>query len=269
MVVKRKKKSAVVRSAKRFVDTKVFCFDLDGTLTESKAELEVFMARLIRELLQSRKVVIVGGGNVPQFKKQFLRHLACTPQEKKNLFLMPTSGASMYKFSHGKLINVYRHELSLAEKQEIRQAFKDASHNVGFVPPKKTYGPIMEDRGTQITFSLVGQRAPVRVKREWNKRFDSLRKRLRTELGRKLENFEVRTGGMTSLDITKKGIDKGYGMEQLMKRLHISLRDMVYVGDALYKGGNDYAVVRTGVPLLKVRTYTETGEFLRRLHKLS
>ncbi|MEK7203254.1 MAG: HAD hydrolase family protein, partial [Patescibacteria group bacterium] len=44
------------------------------------------------------------------------------------------------------------------------------------------------------------------------------------------------------IDITKKGIDKAYGIKQLMKLLSVPKNKIIFVGDALHKGGNDYVV---------------------------
>jgi phosphomannomutase len=62
-----------------------------------------------------------------------------------------------------------------------------------------------------------------------------------------LPDFAVRIGGSTSIDITRQGIDKGYGIIKLSQASEIPLGDMMFIGDALYPGGNDHAVMPRNV----------------------
>jgi hydroxymethylpyrimidine pyrophosphatase-like HAD family hydrolase len=65
-------------------------------------------------------------------------------------------------------------------------------------------------------------------------------------------------GGTTSLDVTKPGIDKAYGIRKLRDILKISLAEMIFIGDALFAGGNDYPAEEAGVVCIPVRGPDET-----------
>jgi hypothetical protein len=65
-------------------------------------------------------------------------------------------------------------------------------------------------------------------------------------------------GGSTSIDVTKPGIDKAYGIGKLRDVLGISLKEMMFVGDALFPGGNDYPAAQAGVDCIPVRGPNET-----------
>ena len=65
-------------------------------------------------------------------------------------------------------------------------------------------------------------------------------------------------GGATSIDVTKPGIDKAYGIRKLSDILGISLQEMIYIGDALFVGGNDYPAEQAGVVSICVRGPHET-----------
>ncbi len=244
---------------------KIVVFDLDGTLTESKANLDPEMALLLSRLLSHRIVMVIGGGNLPQFKKQFLRYLKCSTAELKNLFLAPTSGASLYRYRGNDLRQIYRYTLSAQEKKKIMSAFIRAVRESGYIKPSKIYGPLFEDRQSQITFSAVGQKASPEKKKEWNAAFQALRVRIAAMLAKRLPDFEVRMGGLTSIDVTRKGIDKVYGISRMLKEAGCSRKDMVYVGDALYKGGNDYVVAAAGMKAIGVKDWEETKIFIRAL----
>jgi HAD superfamily hydrolase (TIGR01484 family) len=73
-----------------------------------------------------------------------------------------------------------------------------------------------------------------------------------------LPEFEVRIGGTTSIDVTKKGIDKAFGVLRIIERLHIDKEDVVFVGDALFEGGNDYAVKSLGIRCIETSGPQET-----------
>jgi len=243
---------------------KVIIFDLDGTLAESKSILDKEMAGLLCVLFEKRNVAVIGGGDYKQFKKQFLDHLRCSNVGYRNLFLMPTSGARFFKFQKNKWEKVYECNLTQKEKLKILSAFKKVFRDINYQEPVKKYGTVIEDRGSQITFSALGQKAPLIEKENWNKKND-VRKKIKSALETYVPEFEIRLGGLTSIDITKKGIDKAYGIEKLLKFFNVSIREIVYVGDALYKGGNDFAVLRTGVDSIKIFGPNETKDLVRQI----
>ena len=239
---------------------KVIAFDLDGTLTESKQALDQEMSQLICALLEKKKVAVISGGSFLLFQEQFLSHLKCQ-KNLLNLVLLPTSGSSFYKYVKGKWKLVYQHVLSQKDKKQIKAVFPKVFEDIGYKIPKKLYGPIIEDRETQITFSALGQKASLPKKKEWNKKHDR-RQEIKKVLRRYLPQFEIRIGGLTSIDITKKGIDKAYAIKQIMKILKIDKKDIIFVGDALFPGGNDYAVKKTKVDTVSVSGPAETKKLI-------
>ena len=167
----------------------------------------------------------------------------------------------MHRYVEGSWQCIYENNLTEEEKKDIFRAFEKVLQNY---TPKKTYGDILEDRKSQITFSALGQQAPLEEKERWNKEQD-IRPNLQKELQQLLPNHEVRIGGTTSIDITKKGITKAYGIRQLEQRLNIPIRDMLYIGDALFEGGNDYAVIETGIDTRPVHNTDGTKHFLKNI----
>ena len=240
----------MIKLSPKLKNKKLVVFDLDGTLAESKSALLPDMGRLLCRLLTKKRVAIIGGGKYEQFQKQFLSSFHCSPKLLTRLFLFPTSSTAFYRYQN-RWKRVYSHVLPRASRTKIFKAFNRALAAAHFVYPKKIYGKLMEDRGTQVTFSALGQKAPVHLKEAWNKKHD-LRVAIMRFLQKDLPEFEVRRGGLTSLDVTKKGIDKAYGIRQIKKVLHISISEMLFIGDALYLGGNDYAARKTGVTCVQV-----------------
>ena len=119
------------------------------------------------------------------------------------------------------------------------------------------WGELIEDRGSQITFSALGQEAPLEEKKKWDPDY-SKRKQIKALLDKSIPEFSVRLGGTTSVDVTKQGIDKAYGIKKLRDILGVAISEMIFVGDALFPGGNDYPAIEAGVVSIQVRDPNET-----------
>lgn len=244
---------------------KIIMFDLDGTLAESKSTLDPEMASLLKELLEIRYVATISGGALQQFKIQFLREL---PKDSnlRNLFLFPTSSASGYYYDvkRKRFFKAYSHILSKSDARKVIHAFNAAFREIGYAQTKKAYGPVIENRGSQITFSALGQKAPLHLKKRWD---PSRKKRLRisAELRKHLSEFEITIGGTTSIDVTRKGVNKTLCVKKLEERLGVSKKQMLYVGDALFKGGNDYIMRSAKIHCVPVSGPEETKKLIRRI----
>lgn len=235
-------------------------FDLDKTLAESKQPMDNEMAALVRKLLEKKKVAVISGGSFKQFQKQFVPQL--TEGNLGNLFLFPTCGSAFYRYDSGDWKNVYTEVLAIEEKAKIFSAFGEMFEEYGFVIPEKVYGELIEDRETQITFAAYGSQAPLPLKESWDPD-RSKRLAMMRILARLIPDFEIRTGGTTSIDITRKGIDKAYGIMQMQKHLGVPLKDMVFVGDDLGEGGNDHPIIATGVAVVPVADPQHTKQIIR------
>ena len=233
---------------------KLIVYDLDGTLAESKSSLDAEMAARLHDLLGIVKVAVVSGGGWPQFEKQLLSHL---PHDERlaNLSLHPTCGTKFYQYS-GDWKKLYEEDFTTDQREEILSSFEKALAAAGF-KVEKTWGEVIEDRGSQITFSALGQQAPLEEKNKWDPDY-AKRKKIKALLDTYIPEFTVRMGGATSIDITKPGIDKAYGIRKLRDLLGISLKEMIYIGDALFPGGNDYPAEEAGVASIPVRDPRET-----------
>ncbi len=233
---------------------KLIVYDLDGTLAESKASLDPAMAELLHDLLGIVKVAVISGGDWPQFEAQLLANLR-HDDRLMNLSLLPTCGTKFFRYA-GDWTKVYSEDLSADEREKISGSLTRAAAEAGF-QAEKVWGAVIEDRGSQITFSALGQQAPLKEKSEWDPDF-AKRTKIKAILDTLIPEFSVRMGGATSIDVTKPGIDKGYGIRKLRDLLGISLDEMIFIGDALFPGGNDYPAKEAGVTSIAVRGPGET-----------
>jgi phosphomannomutase len=229
-------------------------FDLDGTLAPSKSPIDAEMAAMIDKLLSIIKVAIISGGEWEQFQKQVLAHLA-GDERLKNLSLLPTCGTRFYKYDHG-WDKLYAEDFTAEQKRKIVSSLNAAIKQAG-LKAERVWGEVVEDRGSQITFSALGQEAPLNEKVKWDPDFTK-RKKMKAILDTLIPEFSVRLGGATSIDVTKHGIDKAYGIRKLRDILGIAIHEMIFIGDALFPGGNDYPAEQAGAVSIRVRDPEET-----------
>jgi len=233
---------------------KLIVFDLDGTLAASKSPLDAEMALLLNDLLGVAQVAIISGGAWLQFERQVISHLPRNaPLEK--LSILPTCGTQFYRYKGG-WERLYAEDFTPSEKRKIVDSLTAAVATAGF-QVERTWGETIEDRGSQITYSALGQQAPLDQRVNWDADF-AKRKKIKTALDLLIPEFSVRLGGATSIDVTKPGIDKAYGIGKLRDVLGIPLTQMIYVGDALFAGGNDYPAEQAGVISIPIRDPDQT-----------
>lgn len=233
---------------------KLIVFDLDGTLAKSKSTITKEMVKALSHLLEHAKVAIISGADWPQFQKQVLAKMQETNQ-LKNLSILPTCGTKFYSYKKS-WTKVYAENFSKGQSEKIQTELKKAVQQ-SKLTFDKIWGEQIEDRGSQITFSALGQKAPLSAKKDWDPDFKK-RKKIKTILDKKLKNFDVNLGGSTSIDITQKGADKAYGIQKLKDTFKLKTSEIIFIGDALFPGGNDHPAEKSGVDCIQVRDPKET-----------
>lgn len=247
------------------MNKKLIAFDLDGTLAASKSSITDSMSTQLGKLLDNYFVCVISGGKFEQFENQLIQNLKISIDKLSKLHLMPTCGTRYYRFSSKSLEweIVYAEDFSETQKTKIITALNNGIDKLGY-REKKTWGDTIEDRGSQITFSALGQdivaelgQEGVRLKEMWD---PTSRKKqvLRDYVAELIPEFEVRIGGGTSIDITKPGVDKAYGIKKLLNHLNLDKSDTLFIGDRLDEGGNDYPVKDMGVDSIAVRSHRDT-----------
>jgi phosphomannomutase len=229
-------------------------FDLDGTLANGDSVIDTEMADLLNKLLEITKVAVISGSDWPHFEKNLLSKLP-EKQFLKNLIILPISGTKYYQYRSG-WKKLYTEDLTIAEKKKVIDELQKTIDQSG-LKEDKIWGEQIQDRGSQITFSALGKLAPIETKKEYDK--DLLkRKKIKAALDETLPGFSVQLKGLTSIDITKVGIDKAFGIYKLHQILDVKTRKMLFVGNALFEGGNDHAAINTGVECIGIKNLDET-----------
>jgi HAD superfamily hydrolase (TIGR01484 family) len=284
---KQEKRNAFIRSStaplRRYISAlniakiikskKLVLFDLDDTLTESKQPLSEEMARKLVEMSEHRIITIISGASAKQMNLQSKIINDILKEEKyerfadKSTFIyMPTCGTKIIKVQDERPELLFDEPLEESELQYIQHVIE--STGVLAISPEETWGEVVEQRGSQITISFLGQEAPPEKKKEWDPD-KSKRKIIQQILQSKLPDYEVKFGGSTSIDITKKGVDKAYGLMKLLSKFkleddkNINMRDVLFFGDALEQGGNDFPIKQLGVESIEVNSHQDCFNKLR------
>lgn len=243
---------------------RLVAFDLDDTLAPSKSAIDPRIGELLIALAERVEVAIISGGQLEQFRLQVVDRLPeASLDVLSHIHLLPTCGTQYYRIQAEGITTVYAHALTDDEKSRALAAVEAEARRLGLWE-SETWGEILEDRGSQITFSALGQRAPLAAKTAWDPT-GAKKNALREAVAAVIPDLEVRSGGSTSVDITHRGIDKAYGMRQLSEQTGIALEDMLFFGDRLDPDGNDYPVLTLGVPCRAVEGWEDTAGQLEQL----
>lgn len=237
-------------------------FDLDNTLAISKTVVDDEMSNLISRLLENKKVAVISGGNFKQFEKEILFPLKIDTNFS-NLHLFPTDGAEYLNWNskEGKWQRIYQEPLTEKSKIRIKDAFSKVLSDIHF-DTKNAVGEIIEDRGSSITFSALGQKALLEDKIKWDPD-NNKRLKIREKLIEIIPEFEIHVAGTTSIDVTAKGLDKAYGVKKMIEYIKVDIKNMLYVGDSLFPGGNDNPVISTGIKTISVKDPEETKSIIK------
>lgn len=198
-------------------------FDLDNTLTRSRSKITAEMKKLLSSLTQD--IVVISGATTEQIAFQ-LDDLSCYR-------LGQNGNHAMHDMEE-----LWRDMLTPHEVAEIE------AHIASFprLVPVPDESDLVENRGSQISFSVYGHHAPVSVKEKIDPD-QALRVGLLAQHPLVSDTIEVKIGGTTCLDYFKKGRNKGYNITRLCKYKGWNLDTCLYFGDALFPDGNDETVI--------------------------
>ena len=231
-----------------------YIFDMDGTLTPSRGIISVAMGEALEELVRWRKVIIISGADSSQVEKQ-LSIEDDFWEVGLNIVKMSQNGNVCEdidnvmwcrKLDTYSRMEIFSHINSVLKKFPIRvDDIED----------------LVEDRGAQVSFSLVGHNASSEKKSAFDPG-GHLRRQVLQFVPFNVPGLTVRVGGTTCLDYIAEDGTKAHNLQRLLNP--DELADATYVGDQLYPGGNDNDVRSIpGLDCLPVSCHTDTLEFIR------
>ena len=236
---------------------KFLVFDVDNTITEGCQEITDEIAEVLNDLKE--ELVFISGTHAFEIKRMI------SSKVKRYHHILANVGTNYWITGPRGEKEVYNDQLGHKEKNNIIFALKKLKEKYGLEPLTSEEDQI-QDRGYQITMSILGRNAP----KEKKDSYDPNGKKRKEFIDFLIQilggtDYEFGVGGTTSIDITRRGVDKGSSLERFMKMKNLKREDLIFLGDKLSPGGNDYPVIRTGIKCLAVDNPKETLEILRGL----
>ncbi len=255
---------SLFRSKFTHIKPQALMLDLDETLAPNFQAPDDAMIERIEHMLSRIPVAIITGASYDRVYSHVAARIK--PELRFNLYLFPTSSAEGYRFKDGAWHKEYAHEFSQEESEYVLRAIEQSAVDTGILNGYTPRGQQYFNRSTQIAYTFLGIDATQDDKYSWDQ--DGAKRRHFLEiLAKKLPAYEVHIGGRTSIDITKKDITKAHGVGIFSQWTHIPPQAILYIGDALFPGGNDAVVIPTGVHTTHTSGPAETAYLLDTLHK--
>jgi len=241
-------------------------FDLDNTLAESFTPLSERTAKGLAALTKRLPVAIMSGASLERMEKYVLPYLP-PDTNLEMVYLFPDTSARCYVRKNGEWQRAYNNTFTKEEYDRALAVLEEGMEVTGIVRDTPQWGDRILARDAQITFAGLGIDAPAAEKSAWDPT-RAKRATLKKFLEERLSNFDVRISSRTAIDITKKGVDKAYGVRWLAEKLGVEPKEMLFVGDDLREGGNDAMVIPTGIQTKQVASTDETAEVIEEVVEL-
>jgi HAD superfamily hydrolase (TIGR01484 family) len=241
---------------------KMIAFDLDDTLNVAKTPLTPEMVDLFGRLLDHYEVCVISGQKYEEFQRQIITPLGAQPLDRlKNLHLMVAQGTQYYTFDGAEWKLVYSFPLTDQQISAIDNALETAARELGLWT-ENPIGEINENRISQVTFSALGQAAGTEEKYAWDPDHKK-REKIAARAKELAPEFDYEIAGTTSINVFVPGTNKTFGMNKLMEYVDLDKDGILYFGDMVQPGGNDYPVVEMGIDTIAVEKWQDTAYALR------
>jgi hypothetical protein len=221
------------------------------------------MTARILQLLERMPFAVLTGRAFQQLDADFLKTLADSPHAER-AYLVTSGAAEAFTCEENSWVSAYAFKLGDDEVTKIRAAIDASLSETGVLEGLPCYGERYLNKGSLFAYAMLGVPLPKAIDSSWDPG-NARRSKLWHSLKEKLPEFDVVMGGMTSIDITKKGVNKAYGIGWLSERLGIAPGDILFVGDALYPGGNDEIIRTTGAQIRVTSGPEETERIIEEL----
>jgi hydroxymethylpyrimidine pyrophosphatase-like HAD family hydrolase len=237
------------------MNTVVFDF---GALTLSKQSIDNEMASLLDKLLAKYTVAVISSYSWKQLNTSLIIPLSGSKNLDK-LFVIGSSGAEMYQ-TWGKYGWVPTFQDKLESTDYIKKVLDDVVKNFKYA--EKIWGKQIEVQDCQVVFSVLGQNVPYEQAVEFDPLY-KIRNVIKDNIQKRLPENEVIISDLSTVSITKKDADRKGGLDEFMKRTHLSKNDIMYVGIDIEDGKIGGPAIEIGFDYHQVTDFEETKEWIR------
>jgi phosphomannomutase len=229
-------------------------FDLDNTLMLSRTTMATQHQALFKKLCDQKDVIVVSGAQESQIRTQIPEEIGAS-----YFVLGQTGNHAVGKDTQTLWKETFTDEqtraaLDLIEtiKNELQLSVKDPND-------------LVELRGSQISYSPIGHHEDLEKKYAFDpgatKRLTILTNHSTDVDHLRSVGIDVVPGGTTCFDFFLAGKNKGYNVMRLIELQGWNKDECLYIGDALFPGGNDETVIGV-IPTHAVKNPDETFRFI-------
>lgn len=234
-------------------------FDMDDTLAESFTPPSESILNKLVALSRSVPVAIMSGAAFERMERDILKRMPKEPTDVQ-LYVFSDSAAQCHRWQKDHWSEAYTFPLSPEERTHIKTVLKDAITQSGIYADAPDTSRIL-DRATSVAFTALPESVAQDEKKAWDPSGEK-RHKIVSLVREQLPEYEVLIGGKTTVDVTRLGITKAYGVEWLAKELNLATNTMLFIGDGFYAGGNDAAVIPTGIQTKEIKSPKETEDII-------
>lgn len=220
-------------------------FDMDDTVTLTRTPMEDDVYELYASV--PKDIIIVSGAHVDQIQTQ-VRNLPLFRLGQNGNQAIDPLGALLWE---EQLDEIHTQKIN----EHIKQMLSHTTHTVS------NPDDLVEHRGSQISYSLIGHHEETDVKRAFDPD-QKIRKMLLKKVPFDHDDVEVKIGGTTCFDYFQKGKNKGHNVQKLIERMGWNSDEALYFGDSLFPGGNDETVIGV-IDTIPVKNHRHTYDIIK------
>lgn len=223
---------------------KLITLDLDGTLTQHRSLLEEQNRRVLDNLGEEYKLLILGAGDCRRIHHQMGNY--------------PIDIIGNYGMEKSRY-NPRTKEVDIIQSTRVKPNRKSVLFRAEKI--RKTYGytyitgeSIEFHPSGMVTFPLLGTGAPIKEKLE----FDPTREKRRaiySQVEAAFPEYTVFIGGSSSYDMAPAPYNKLYAIDQYCKDQGLDHRNVIFFGDDWTPGGGDRQMYTSDIRFVIVDDY--------------
>ena len=225
----------------------IVLFDMDGTLTPARKEINYEVVRAVKDLCQYARVGIISGSDIEYIEQQCERLFSLGGADPEMVDILPCNGTKLYKWKYTKYENKHSadmvHEIGKKNyRLVLKRIFELQAEMLMLYPDMPYTGTFVQYRGSLLNWCPIGRSANHEQREAWKKWDEQWHIRetyyevLDTFLQSVNMSVTVALGGSTSFDIYPNGWNKTYGLS------HYPGEEVYFIGDRCEKGGNDWHI---------------------------
>jgi phosphomannomutase len=222
--------------------SKLFLFDMDGTLTPARKKMNFEMLSALEKLQRSGwEIGIISGSDYEYIEQQCDLLFDLSPIDVTKIHFLPCNGTKYYKSFKKVWEYDMRSKLGSEFMNKLYKTLLGWQNNiVSMYPTIPLTGNFFQMRGSVLNWCPIGRNALNIDREKWIEldKKQLIREIFITHFNSKYnsDSITIKLGGETSFDIYPKGWNKTFSLD---KQPFTEYEKIYFAGDRCHKNGND------------------------------